>query len=157
MEKEGDVPRERCQLAFDSVNNASSISEEVREQRKKTDYIAINIPKYGSLLDEKLSDIKSLRSQVSEGIKQFQQTVADNKQWLAADNNRAKETVASLKKAMTDVNDALLSDVEKLSSTTTNVADELVKVSEKMRVINIATEPARTQKKKSTPLSFQLP
>ena len=31
MEKEGDVPRERYQLAFDSINNTSSISEEVRE------------------------------------------------------------------------------------------------------------------------------
>ena len=65
--------------------------------------------------------------------------------------------MASLKKAITDINDALLSNVEKLSSTTTNVADELVKVSEKMRAFTIATEPARTQKKKSTPLSFQLP
>ena len=67
MEKEGDVPRERCQLAFDSINNTSSIPEEVREQRKTTDNIAINITKYGSLLDKKLSDVKSLRTQVSEG------------------------------------------------------------------------------------------
>ena len=168
LTKDRDSLREQCRLAVDSFQKASSTYAEiekgmgkinekmgkVNENRVHIGDMVQGIQARGSELAENMRNTKDRQSRFSADLQQLRQKVDDNKAWLAADENAAKQSVALLEKAYADVKENFENDVAELSLASKNAAElslasknlsrELADATAGIGGLKIATRAAKT-------------